>query len=59
MLTDYYSGVMFALANNVKEARQMLLKDMYGTSLEEMKKDLSSRPDVYQKPFSLAMYGGG
>ena len=56
VLVDYTEGVMFALANNVKEARKILLEKDYSSSV---KRDLKQRPKVYTTPFALTVWGGG
>lgn len=54
VLTDYTDGVMFAYANNVKEARKMVLLDC-----DYVGKDLDEEPVVYDKPVGFAVWGGG
>lgn len=57
VLTDYTSGIMFALARNVKEARELALKDAGGGPHAES--DLKQRPKVYHSPVGFAVWGGG
>jgi len=57
VLTDYTSGMMVAIAENVVEARQQLLAECpYIPSY-----DLAEEPDVYDtdKPFADMVWGGG
>jgi len=57
VLADYTDGVMFALAYSVDEARKLCLESAgnYGFADDELK----AEPDVYEKPFGLALHGGG
>ena len=59
VLVDYSSGVMFALANNVEEAREVILDSEYSYNEGTIVKDLKQKPKVYQEPFGLAIWGGG
>jgi hypothetical protein len=55
-LTDYTSGVMFALAYDAEQARMMIReKDKVagGTG------DLGAEPKVITKPEGFAVWGGG
>lgn len=54
VLTDWTDGVMFAYANNVEEARKMVLQDCGYVG-----KDLDQEPSVYTKPAGFAVWGGG
>ena len=56
-LCDYTDGVMFALARDVDEARQMLLEMHPDSSM--VRADISLDPDVYDSPFAFALWGGG
>lgn len=53
VLCDYTCGAIIALAHNVKEARQILLKNE-----EITKEDIDKRPKIYKKPYTLAVWGG-
>lgn len=55
VLIDITSGIMFALANNVEEAREMLINCKDQIPIEDLKKE----PVVYEKPFALTFWGGG
>jgi hypothetical protein len=55
VLTDYTSGVMFALAPDVETARKLLLEKCSYLP----KEDLMKEPSVYTKPFALDVWGGG
>jgi hypothetical protein len=53
VLTDYTSGVMFALAESVEEARAMLSQQ------HVIERDLKSEPKVITEPAAFAVWGGG
>ena len=55
VLTDYTSGVMFALATSVEGARQTIIEDCEGIIV----KDLESEPEVYTSVKGFAVWGGG
>lgn len=55
VLTDYTSGVMFALAHSEAEARRLVLTDCPHAS----QVDLALDPDVYLSPIGFAVWGGG
>jgi len=56
VLTDYTSGIMFALANSVEEARGLILaKGDYPQVFE----DLDPEPKVYDTPVGYQIWGGG
>ena len=59
VLTGYTSGVMFALAESVEAARNMIIEAYSEQGGDELKKDLECEPDVYEKPFGFALWGGG
>jgi hypothetical protein len=72
VLADYTSGIAFALASSVDEARQLayanLRKGMsptWGTYQEELAKgdgaaqELSAEPQVFDSPAGFAISGGG
>jgi hypothetical protein len=55
VLTDYTSGVMFAMAESVDEARRLVRESglpAYNTEVDE-------EPDVYDSPVGFHLYGGG
>ena len=55
VLTDYTSGVMFALAPSVDEARRLVLvKCDYAPE-----HDLAKEPKVIETPEGFAVWGGG
>ena len=56
VLTDYTSGVMFALATNVENARKQIMKKENGSTA---KADLMSEPLVITKAEGFAVWGGG
>ena len=54
-LIDYTAGVMFALANSVEEAREMIkLECSYVPEWE-----LNAEPRVYDYPCGFLCWGGG
>lgn len=56
VLSDYTSGVMFALASSVEEAREILLAKC-GYLPES---DLNKTPKVYEnEKMALVLWGGG
>ena len=57
VLTDYTSGVMFALAHDVESARKAVLAE-HGWS-PTVQNDLQQEPEVYTKPCGFAVWGGG
>ena len=56
VLTDYTSGVMFALATNVEDARKQIMKKENGNIA---KADLMREPLVITKAEGFAVWGGG
>lgn len=54
-LSDYTSGVMFAYARNVKEAREQVLAACHYVP----KGELETEPAVYEAPIGFAVWGGG
>jgi hypothetical protein len=54
VLTDYTSGVMFALAHSVEEARDLIRAMGSGATL-----DLAQEPRVVEAPEGFAVWGGG
>lgn len=56
VLTDYTSGIMFALASSPEEARKKILGGQFSAI---MKADLMAEPQVFTKPVGFAVWGGG
>lgn len=56
VLRDHYGGVMFALAHDVDEARELIRKT---DRLAGEDKDLARQPNVYDAPVGFAVWGGG
>jgi len=56
VLTDYTSGVMFALAANVEDARKQILKK---DDLDTVRADLRKEPLVITKAEGFTCWGGG
>lgn len=54
VLTDYTDGVMFAFANNVEEARKVILEDCNYVGGE-----LYQEPSIYENSVGFAIWGGG
>lgn len=55
VLTDYTSGVMFALAHDVEEARKLI----HVNCSYLIETDLELQPTVYDAPIGFAVWGGG
>jgi len=62
VLTDYTDGIMFALANSVEEARELIRKeDPVAAGHRESSSyqpELLEEPDVYDSPVGFTMWGG-
>ena len=52
---SFSSGVMFALANSIEEAREVILQSDWSTLVAE---DLKSDPKVYDSPVGFTVWGG-
>ena len=68
VLTDYTSGIMFALADSADEARELIspgwadrvrLWKETDARLGTMDFDLRTEPDVYETPAGFSCWGGG
>jgi hypothetical protein len=62
VLEDHSSGVMFALAENVGEARKVILNKCIkedGNTSEMLKSDLASEPKVIDNSEGFYVWGGG
>ena len=55
VLTDYTSGVMFALATSADEARSLILKKCDYVPSD----DLAQEPKCIETPEGFAVWGGG
>ncbi len=57
VLTDYTSGIMFAMAPDVDTARKIII----GKSgpLSSVVRDLQNEPDEYTSECGFFLYGGG
>lgn len=55
VLYDYTPGVMFALAEDVEQARKLILAH----TPYVIEEDLAKEPAVYDTPYGLAVWGGG
>ena len=58
VLTDYTSGIMFALAESVEEARKIILENG-GKGQYSVESELLKEPKVYEDKMGLFLYGGG
>ena len=68
VLEDYTYGIMFALAENVEEARRVIIEKSKKERLDfpkelrevfNMKDDLSKEPKVIEKAEGFYVQGGG
>jgi len=57
MLSDYYPGIAFAMAENAADARRQIIRS--GLSATEAKLELAGKPSVYRSPKGFHEYGGG
>ena len=55
VLKDYTAGVIFALAENVDEARELVL----ATHGEYVASETGKEPQVFDSPVAFASWGGG
>jgi hypothetical protein len=58
-LKDYKSGIMFALAHDVEEARQLICPGWTPDRRGYVEDDLRQEPRVVDRPEGFAVYGGG
>ena len=58
VLTDYTSGVIFALAYTEEEARRKILASVEFAS-QTVERDLCAAPKVYGRSVGFAVWGGG
>ena len=62
VLRDYTSGIAFALADNVEDARKQIAdkyKKEEGYMSDELKKDLFDEPIIIDKSEGFYIWGGG
>ena len=62
VLIDYTSGIAFALAENVEDARKQIAakyEKEEGYVSSELKKDLFDEPIIIEKPEGFYIWGGG
>lgn len=57
VLEDYTSGIAFALADNVSQARDLLRQSI--ELCEDCMVFLNREPEVYDSPVALHVHGGG
>ena len=58
VLSDYTHGVMFALAEDVEQARS-LIKAKYEGDGNGTLYELAREPEVFSEPFGFYLHGGG
>ena len=59
-LTDWTHGVIFALATDVDAARKQIIDDIAEDwEKEAVRYEINKEPEVYTKPFSFVLWGGG
>ena len=59
--SDYYSGIAFALAHDVDEARELIFNDACKDASykeESIRTDLKRKPKIYDKPIAFSLSGG-
>lgn len=56
---DYTPGIAFALAKSPDHARELIAVGLSGVGLEAVKRELAGEPEVYDRPYGDAIYGGG
>ena len=56
VLCDYTCGVIFALAHDVREARQLVLA---GGGNSVYTSDMVAEPQVFDSPIGFSVLGGG
>lgn len=59
VLTDYTSGVMLALAEDVDEARQLIYPGWTPETSGTRAIDLRAEPKVHDGPVGFYVWGGG
>jgi CO dehydrogenase/acetyl-CoA synthase delta subunit len=59
VLFDYTDGVVFALAKNVEDARQVVLQSVEDWARKSVSEAMSGDPEVHEKPYGFALWGGG
>jgi hypothetical protein len=58
VLTDYTSGIMFALAETADEARSLIRKEV-GYESSTVDEDLKKEPSIYTDKIGFKVWGGG
>ena len=64
VLQDHTSGVMFAMAENVEQAKELIIEKILeekgaGWVLDDAKKELKLTPEEVTLPKGFYLYGGG
>ena len=59
VLTDYTDGVVFAIAKNEKQAREIVLQNVNDWEKESVASAMSGAPEVHAEPYGFALWGGG
>ena len=57
VLCDYTDGVMFAIAETVDEARELIIKDYHANSIDDLP-ELRLEPEIITSPMGFALGGG-
>ena len=57
VLSDWTSGIAFALAHNEEEALKLRARQL-GESVDETKNRQWQKPLIYEDPVGYAIYGG-
>ena len=58
VLTDWTDGIMFALAANEDEARELIINSVNEGARGAIEKDLRKHPLKVSKPKGFVVYGG-
>jgi len=58
VLTDYTDGVMFALAHNIEEAKDLIRQKAGEYELKDIEYDLKNKPLIVKKPEGFYLFGG-
>jgi len=56
---DYTCGIGFAMAHNLKEARQKLKEISEDWEWDMYKGELRKKPEIHEEPFGAWISGGG
>lgn len=59
VLRDYTSGVIFAMAYTLAQARKVVVEDAEDWAKESVVSAMSNEPEVHESPYGFYLYGGG